>query len=91
MNTSTETKISRSITNETTVFLHQLLRDRDQNDWVVTDLHNHAIELTQIKDDLHGNMEWMDSKVYTPGDIAMYFIPQFESTSDGQEVPVWAY
>ena len=89
-----ENMSSRSITNEDTVFLHQLIKDNDGNDCVVTDLHEHAIELTEI-DMVDDEMQWGESETFTPGDIAMYFDPQFELVGGewgvAQEVPVWAY
>lgn len=85
-----EKMTSRNIAGDTKLHLHQLVTgDNGDSDWVVTNMHKHAIELTEI--DVSGSdIEWFGEKVVTPGDLIMEFEPQYESV-DGREIPVWAY
>ena len=85
-----EQRTAQKITNNTSVFLNQLVVDGDDDHWVVTDLYNHAIELASVSIDEDGEMSWGDRELFTTGDIAMYFEPQFESV-DGARIPVWGY
>lgn len=97
-----EKMTSRTITGDTKVHMHQLIRGNDGSDWVVTDLHKHAIELAEVEMD-GDDMVWGEESVFTPGDFIMEFEPQYEvfeddvppsatyESVDKVKVPVWVH